>query len=65
MGQSKSEWKKIPIRLSLIHLIDIAIEKGPYRSRAEFVADAIRRRLEDLGIRPPRRKEAINAVGGG
>ena len=63
MVQSKSEWKRIPIRKSLIQLIDIAIEKGLYRSRAEFVADAIRRRLEDLGIRPPSRKEAVSAVG--
>lgn len=46
----EQKWVHIPIRKSLVRLIDVAIGKGLYRSRAEFVADAIRRRLEELEI---------------
>ena len=48
------KWKYVPIRESLVHRIDKAVERGIYSSRSNFVEDAVRRRLEELGLLDPR-----------
>mgnify|MGYP001770686046 CR=1 FL=1 len=46
----KKDYTTIQIPRELVEMIDKIIEerKGGYRSRTEFVADAVRRRIEEL-----------------
>lgn len=44
------KWKYVPIREPLVRRIDKAVKKKIYSSRADFVEDAVRRRLEELGL---------------
>ncbi|MBC7130688.1 glycine cleavage system protein GcvH [Candidatus Bathyarchaeota archaeon] len=56
------EWKTVSIRQELIKEVEELLKKGRYRSISEFVAEAIRLRLEELmrleGI-PAEKREAI------
>jgi len=47
-------YKGIAIPEELVEYIDEVIKSGKfgYRSRSEFVIDAVRRRLEELGFYP-------------
>jgi len=50
-GKGRGKYAYIAIPEDLAKIIDAIVEnaKYGYRSRAEFVTDAIRRRLEELG----------------
>jgi len=54
-GRSKRGYAKVNIPKQLAELIDEVIKDGKYgyRSRDEFVTDAVRRRLEELGYLKP------------
>lgn len=58
-----SEWKTISIRQELVKEIEKALRTGRYRSKSEFVSEAIRLRLEELmrsaGIPSERRQELL------
>ncbi len=45
----KDDYMNIPIPKNLVEIIDHNKHRFGYRSRSEFVRDAIRRRLEELG----------------
>ena len=51
--ESEKEWWWVSIPKAMLRLVDDAIKEHPeygYRSRNDFVADAVRRRLRELGI---------------
>lgn len=50
----RKEYANLSIPKELVIYIDMVIKSGKfgYRSRADFVTDAIRRRLEELGYYP-------------
>ena len=51
----KPKWRKISLRNELIERVERIIEKRPdlgYTSVADFVADAIRRRLDEISKSP-------------
>jgi len=41
----------VPVNRSLNQALEEAIEKAGYRTKTEFIRDAVRRRLEELGIK--------------
>jgi metal-responsive CopG/Arc/MetJ family transcriptional regulator len=49
-SKGSSDYVTVQIPKELVDMIDtiLAEKKGGYRSRTEFVADAVRRRIEDL-----------------
>lgn len=61
-----SEWRTVSVRQELIEEIEKIVKTGLYRSVSEFVAEAIRLRLEELmrtrGIPAERRKEVLAKV---
>jgi Arc/MetJ-type ribon-helix-helix transcriptional regulator len=51
----KPKWRTISLRVELVEKIEKLIESRPdlgYSSVADFVADAVRRRLEELSKSP-------------
>ncbi|MEM2465242.1 MAG: glycine cleavage system protein GcvH [Candidatus Bathyarchaeia archaeon] len=61
-----SEWRTVSVRQELIEEIEKIVKTGLYRSVSEFVAEAIRLRLEELmrarGIPAERRKEVLAKI---
>lgn len=61
-----SEWRTVSVRQELIEEIEKIVKTGLYRSISEFVAEAIRLRLEELmrirGIPAERRREVLARV---
>jgi len=51
-GGGRKSYVKVNLPKNLADIIDSIVKEGMfgYRSRDEFVADAVRRRLEQLGI---------------
>jgi len=47
----KKGWISISIPETLVQEVDTVIEAKSYTSRAEFIKEAIRRRLEDLRLK--------------
>ena len=43
----------VPVNRPLNDALEEAIKKAGYRTKTEFIRDAVRRRLEELGFRPP------------
>ncbi|RLE85405.1 MAG: CopG family transcriptional regulator [Thermoprotei archaeon] len=53
MRKKERKWVWISVPIAMLKLIDRAIEEHPeygYRSRNEFVEDAVRRKLRELGV---------------
>ena len=50
MGQKRREYATVKIPADLIELVDKAVGRLGYRSRAELVKEAIREKLTRLGI---------------
>ena len=51
----RSRWRSVSLRTELIEKIEKLIEQRPdlgYTSVADFIADAVRRRLEELSRKP-------------
>ncbi|MEM2182502.1 MAG: CopG family transcriptional regulator [Nitrososphaerota archaeon] len=51
----RSKWKTISLRTELVEKVEKLIEHRPdlgYTSVADFIADAVRRRLEELSKSP-------------
>lgn len=40
----------VSIPLTLMERVDVALKKGGYKNRSDFILDAIRKRLRELGI---------------
>lgn len=61
-----SEWRTVSVRQELIEEIEKIVKTGLYRSVSEFVAEAIRLRLEELmrvrGIPAEKRREVLARV---
>ena len=55
IGETKERPIKVNLPPYLVRIIDEIVKEGilGYRSRDEFVADAVRRRLEELGFIKP------------
>ena len=49
-----TKWKAVNIPIALVERIDLVIKSGKYgyTSRADFVVDAVRRLLRELGYYP-------------
>lgn len=54
-----SDYRQVKVPSNLMGLVDEAVHDGRwgYRSPAEFVVEAIRRRLEELGLMPGRKSD--------
>lgn len=50
-GKGKLTYWSVPVNISLNKALEEAIEKAGYRTKTEFIRDAVRRRLEELGIK--------------
>jgi len=50
----KPKWKAVNIPAAIVERIDLVIKSGKYgyTSRADFVVDAVRRLLRELGYYP-------------
>ena len=61
---SNKKYTTIQIPTELAHVIDelIGKHKFSYRSRAEFVVEAIRKRIEDIQNKPKKPQEAVASV---
>ncbi|MBS7604840.1 MAG: glycine cleavage system protein GcvH [Candidatus Bathyarchaeia archaeon] len=61
-----SEWRTVSVRRELIEEIEKMVKTGLYRSVSEFIAEAIRLRLEELmrarGVPAERRKEVLAKI---
>lgn len=53
------DYRQVKVPASLMGAVDQAVNEGTwgYRSPAEFVVEAIRRRLEELGLLPGRKND--------
>jgi Arc/MetJ-type ribon-helix-helix transcriptional regulator len=49
--QEKKNWN-IPVPKTLDDALEQAVTRDSHSSKAEFVRDAVRRRLEDMGFNP-------------
>ncbi len=54
-----TSYRHVKVPETLLRMVDGVVEAGTwgYRSPAEFVVEAIRRRLEELGLMPGRKSE--------
>ena len=50
-GNGKLTYWSVPVNRPLNDVLEEAIEKAGYRTKTEFIRDAVRRRLEELGIK--------------
>jgi Arc/MetJ-type ribon-helix-helix transcriptional regulator len=48
---NKTNWN-IPVPKTLDQALEEAVEKDMHSTKSDFVRDAVRRRLEELGFRP-------------
>ena len=55
-GNGKLTYWSVPVNRPLNDVLEEAIEKAGYRTKTEFIRDAVRRRLEELGIKPGARE---------
>jgi Arc/MetJ-type ribon-helix-helix transcriptional regulator len=49
--QEKTNWN-IPVSKTLDEALEQAVNRDSHSSKSEFVRDAVRRKLEELGFRP-------------
>jgi len=47
----KLTYWSVPVNRLLNKALEEAIEKAGYRTKTEFIRDAVRRRLEELGVK--------------
>ncbi|MEM0008343.1 MAG: ribbon-helix-helix domain-containing protein [Candidatus Bathyarchaeia archaeon] len=57
----KTKWS-IPVPKALDEALEEAIKKDTHASKSDFIRDAVRRRLEELGYKPRIFEEPIKEV---
>lgn len=50
-GKNDLTYWNVPVNRMLNKALEEAIEKAGYRTKTEFIRDAVRRRLEELGFK--------------
>jgi len=50
-GKNDHTYWNVPVNRPLNDALEEAIEKAGYRTKTEFIRDAVRRRLEELGVK--------------
>ena len=50
-GKNDLTYWNVPVNIPLNKALEEAIKLAGYRTKTEFIRDAVRRRLEDLGIK--------------
>ncbi|GAH88820.1 unnamed protein product [marine sediment metagenome] len=50
-GKEDLTYWSVPVNISLNKALEEALKLAGYRTKTEFIRDAVRRRLEELGIK--------------
>ncbi len=57
MSKQKLKFWNIPVTVQLDELLEKAVELDSHVSKADFVRDCVRRKLEEIGLKPEKIEE--------